>query len=202
MALGARELLADTFEDGASRGTRCPVGGKGRRCLTSSTRPGGQHGEKVCYENMAFPGRAHGTHPQHPRQVGAVMPGATMVTCTRRKRVLQALLVITVPARLSQTVPSPLTACRVLTPSRSWSSWWGGGWAGPAAGGCPAPRCGCPPAGRGRWATPVTWGSAGAALLVGRWGPMTWWGRRAPPFWGRAGGQQEKGRPGARVCCL
>jgi len=107
-----------------------------------------------------------------------------------------------VPARLGQAVPSLLAARRVLTPSRSWSSWWGGGWAGPAAGGCPAPRRGCPRAGRGRWATPATWGSAGAAPPAGRWGPTTWWGRRAPPFWGRAGGRREEGRLGTRDCCL
>lgn len=74
----------------------------------------------------------------------------------------------------------------VLTRSRSWSSWWAAGWAGPAAGGCPAPRRGCPRAGRGRWATPGTWASAGAAPPAGRRAPTTWWERGAPPSWGRA----------------
>lgn len=78
------------------------------------------------------------------------------------------------------------TARPVLTRSRSWSSWWAAGWAGPAAGGCPAPRRGCPRAGRGRWATPGTWASAGAALPAGRRAPTTWWERGAPPSCGRA----------------
>lgn len=37
VALGARELLADTLEDGAGGGTRCPVGRKERRYLTGGT---------------------------------------------------------------------------------------------------------------------------------------------------------------------
>lgn len=44
VALGARELLADTLEDGASGGTRCPTGGKGRRFFTGGTHPGGGTG--------------------------------------------------------------------------------------------------------------------------------------------------------------
>lgn len=137
--------------------------------------------------NTMVPGRAHGTHPQHSEQVRAAMLVTALTKCTRCQGLCSS-------TGQSQT-------CWVLTPSRSWSSWWGGGWADPVAGGCPAPRCGCPPVGRGRWATPVTWGSAGAARPVGRWGPMTWWGQWAPPFWDRVGGQQEKGCPGVWAYC-
>lgn len=41
--------------------------------------------EEVCYENVVLSGRAPGTHPQHSRQVAAVMLGTKMVTCTRHK---------------------------------------------------------------------------------------------------------------------
>lgn len=116
--------------------------------------------------------------------------------------VLLVLLVTMVPAWLSWTVPNPLAMCWILTPSRSWSSWWGGGWAGLAAGGCPSPRCGCPPAGRGMWATLATWGSGEVALLAGHWNLTTWWGRWAPPFWRWVGRWWEKGWLDVWVCCL
>lgn len=44
MTLGARELLADTLEDGASGGTCCPAGEEAGRCPTSCTHPGGSMG--------------------------------------------------------------------------------------------------------------------------------------------------------------
>ena len=44
VALGARELLADALEDGAGGGTCRAAGGKGQRCPTSGTHPGGSTG--------------------------------------------------------------------------------------------------------------------------------------------------------------
>lgn len=71
VALGARELLADTLEDGASGGTRCPAGGKGR-FFTGGTCPGGGTERDFC-EVMVL-GRVHGTDAQ-PWAVCAVMLG-------------------------------------------------------------------------------------------------------------------------------